>query len=152
LRANAGRHRARILLRVSRPGWLTLSWLTAIVIAAIMVVGRFNLAGLYSISTAAGTGAGTTATLLLTLLGVIAAVSVRPQPLAARLLLLARLLIAVDFAAVLIATGSFVFRPGVFLPLPVALWTTLATVTTLVAAMFTLTLLLPITRTRRPRR
>jgi len=148
LPANGVRYRARILLRVARPGWLTVSWLTVVVIAGAMVAGRFKLAALYSTSTAAGTGAGTTATLILTLLGVIATASVRPQPLASRLLLLARSLIVVDVTAALIATGALAFHQGAHAPS--ALWTVLAAVTTTVAAMFTLSLLLPITRTRRP--
>lgn len=79
LPANAGRSRARILLRVSRPGWLAVSWLTSVVIATAVVAGRFKLAELYSTSTTAGTGAGTAATLLLTLLGIVVSASVRPS-------------------------------------------------------------------------
>src|SRR5262249_27217109 len=64
------RYRAAIFVRVSRPGWLTASWLIAVVIAVVITAGRLNLRAVYGRS-AAGE-AGTAATLLLALLGVFA--------------------------------------------------------------------------------
>ena len=143
------RYRAAIFVRVSRPGWLTASWLVAAVIGAVIVAGRFNLAALYSKST---TGeAGTAATLLLALLGAVATMLVRPgeHPLAARLLLVARLLILVQVAIVLTGVGNLVLHSARH-PVPVSLWTFLAVVAGTATILFTISWLLPIAL--RPRR
>lgn len=141
------RYRLGIFLRVSRTGWLTISWLVAVAIAAAMVAADIGLPGLYSTSTtrSAGAQAGTAATLLLTLLGLIAAASTRPHPLAARLLLLARSLILIDVTVMLIGTGVLAFHPGPNAPR--TLWTALTAITVAVAAMFTLSRVLPVART-----
>ena len=143
------RYRAAIFVRVSRPGWLTASWLVAIVIAAVIGFGRLNLPAVY-VKGATGE-AGTAATLLLALLGVFATMLVRPgeHPLASRLLLLARFLILIDAAAVLVGVGYLVLH-HVQHPVPVTVWTWLAIVSGAVAILFTISWLLPVAR--RPHR
>jgi hypothetical protein len=137
------RYMALILLRVSRPGWLTASWLVALLIATVVGAGRENLQSLYSPGSTANE-ADTAATLLLALLAVIAAVLVRPSehPLASRLLLLARLLILIDAVVVLVGTGSLVLHRGS--ALPETLWTVLAWVAGAVALLLTLSRALPV--------
>src|SRR5580658_2516404 len=137
------RYRAAIFVRVSRPGWLTASWLVALVIGAVIGIGRFSLHALYSNS---ATGeAGTAATLLLALLGVVATMLVRAgeHPLAARLLLVARLLILVQVAVVLIGIGNLVLHSARH-PVPVTLWTCLAIAAGAGSILFTVSWLLPI--------
>lgn len=143
------RYRAAIFVRVSRPGWLTSSWLIALVISAVIGVGRFSLQVIYS-KTAAGE-AGTAATILLALLGVFATMLIRPgeHPLASRLLLLARLLILAQTAVVLIGVGNLVLHNPRH-PVPVGLWTWLMIVAWAAAGLFTLSWLLPVAL--RPRR
>lgn len=143
------RYRTAIFVRVSRPGWLTASWLVALVISAVIGAGRFSLHVVYS-KTAAGE-AGTAATLLLALLGVFATMLVRPgeHPLASRLLLLARLLILMQAAVVLIGVGNLVLHNPRH-PVPVNLWTWLMIVAWAATGLFTLSWLLPVAF--RPRR
>jgi hypothetical protein len=139
------RYRAAIFVRVSRPGWLTASWLVALVIGGVIVVGRFMLPAVYA---KGETGeAGTAAVLLLALLGVFATMLVRPgeHPLASRLLMLARFLIVIDAAAVLVGVGNLVLH-RVQHPVPVTLWTCLAIVTAAVAILFTISWLVPVAR------
>ena len=104
------RYRTAIFVRVSRTGWLTASWLVAVVIGGVMIAGRFNLDALYGKHTSGE--AGTAATLLLALLGVFATMLVGPMahPLASRLLLLARLLIGVDVIVILVGVGDLVLH------------------------------------------
>jgi hypothetical protein len=137
------RYRAAIFVRVSRPGWLTASWLVALVISAVIGAGRFSLQVVYS-KGAAGE-AGTAATLLLALLGVFATMLVRPgeHPLASRLLLLARLLILVQAAVVLIGVGNLVLHNPQH-AVPVSLWTWLMIVACVATGLFTLSWLLPV--------
>jgi hypothetical protein len=137
------RYRAAIFVRVSRPGWLTASWLVALVISAVIGAGRFSLPVVYS-ATMAGE-AGTAATLLLALLGVFATMLVRPgeHPLASRLLLLARLLILVQAAVVLIGVGNLVLHNPQH-AVPVSLWTWLTIVAWAATGLFTLSWLLPV--------
>lgn len=137
------RYRAAIFVRVSRPGWLTASWLVALVISAVIGAGRFSLPVVYS-ATATGE-AGTAATLLLALLGVFATMLVRPgeHPLASRLLLLARLLILIQVAVVLVGVGNLVLHNPRH-PVPVGLWTWLAIVAWAATGLFTLSWLLPV--------
>jgi hypothetical protein len=137
------RYRAAIFVRVSRPGWLTASWLVAVVIAGVITAGRLNLHTVYGKS-AAGE-AGTAATLLLALLGVFATMLVRPgeHPLASRLLLVARLLILIQAGVVLVGVGNLVLHnPGH--PVPVRLWTWLTAVAVTTTILFTVSWLLPV--------
>lgn len=140
------RSQARIFLRVSRPGWLTISWLVALVIGAVMFAGRLRLSVIFynPPGQAPGSEAATAATLLLALLGVVAAVLARPgeHPLASRFLLLARVLILIDAAAVLSATGALVLhRPQA--PVATTLWTCLLVITFAVAGLITASRFLP---------
>jgi hypothetical protein len=147
------RSQARILLRVSRPGWLTSAWLVALVIGAVMFAGRLRLSVMFYSppgQSPSSSEAATAATLLLALLGVVAAVLARPgeHPLASRLLLLARVLILIDSAVVLSATGALVLhRPGA--PETTALWTCLLVVTLVVAGLITASRFLPVMGTPR---
>jgi hypothetical protein len=139
------RYRAAIFVRVSRPGWLTASWLVALVIGVVLGVGRFSLQAVYA--KGAAFEAGTAATLLLALLGVFATMLVRPgeHPLASRLLLLARFLILIDAGVVLVGVGNLVLhRAG--RPPPTTLWTGLALVSGIVAILFTISWLAPVAR------
>jgi hypothetical protein len=143
--AASARYRAAIFVRVSRPGWLTASWLVALVIGAVITTGRLNLDAVYS---AHATGeAGTAATLLLALLGVFATMLVRPSehPLASRLLLLARLLILADAGAVLVGVGNLILHLPQR-PVPAGLWTTLTSIAVAIAALFTVSWLAPVAR------
>jgi hypothetical protein len=142
------RHRAAIFVRVSRPGWLTASWLVAFVIGGVIVVGRLNLPAVYSKGDAGQ--AGTAAILLLALLGVFATVLVRPgeHPLASRLLMLARFLIVIDAAVVLVGVGNLVLHSAQH-PVPVTLWTWLAIVADAITILFTISWRLPIARSPR---
>lgn len=138
------RYRAKIFVRVSRPGWLSSSWLVAFVIGIVIGLGRFNLPAIYSKGPSAE--AGTAATLLLALLAVFATILVRPgeHPLASRLLRLARSLIVIDAAVVLVGVGNLVLhqaqRP------PVVLWTWLAILAGTVTILLTISRLLPVAR------
>jgi hypothetical protein len=139
------RYRATIFVRIRRTGWLTASLLVAAVIALVMVFGRLNLTVLFGGSAGAAPGdAGTAATLLLALLGVIATWLVRPgeHPLAARLLRLVRLLILLDVADVLVGTGDLVLHRTTNGP-PTALWSVLAWIAGAIAIMVALSWLMP---------
>jgi len=139
------RYRATIFVRVSRSGWLGASLLVAVVIALVMVLGSLNLRVLFGASAGALPGdAGTAATLLLALLGVIAIWLVRPgeHPLATRLLWLVRLLIFVDVADVLVGTGDLVLHRTTH-HLPTVLWSSLAWIASAVAVMMVLSWLMP---------
>ncbi|HET7014963.1 MAG TPA: hypothetical protein VFI65_13695 [Streptosporangiaceae bacterium] len=139
------RYRTAIFVRVSRTGWLTASWLVAVVIGGVMIAGRFNLDALYD-KHASGE-AGTAATLLLALLGVFATMLVGPMahPLASRLLLLARLLIGVDVIVILVGVGDLVLHQAGH-PTPVRLWTVLAVLATVVMGLMTISRVFPIAR------
>jgi hypothetical protein len=139
------RYRAVIFVRISRPGWLTASWLVALAISGVIIAGRFNLPAVYFKGSAPE--AGTAATLLLALLGVFATMLVRPgeHPLASRLLLLARFLILIDAAIVLLGTGFLVLHRAKH-PVPVTVWTWLTIAAGAVAFLFTLSWLLPVAR------
>jgi hypothetical protein len=139
------RYRATIRVRVSRPGWLTTSWLAGLVIAVVLLRGRLNLPVLFSTSRGAVGEAGTAATLLLALLAVFATMLVSPggHPLASRLLLVTRSLILVDSAAVLYGVGSLLLHNSQQPP-PATLWSALAWVSGIVAVLLTFSRLLPI--------
>ena len=147
------RYRTAIFVRVSRPGWLTASWLVALVIGIVIGAGRFNLPAVYSnaatgaAATATAQEAGTAATLLLALLGVFATMLIRPgeHPLAARLLLLARSLILIDAAVVLIGVGNLVLHRAGH-AVPVTLWTGLAIAACAVFVLFSISWLAPVAR------
>ncbi len=140
------RSAARIFLRVSRPGWLTASWVVALVVGAVMFAGRLRLSVIFSTApgTPPGSEAGTAATLLLALLGVVAAVLARPgeHPLASRLLFWTRLLILIDAGVVLSATGALVLhRPQA--PVTGTLWNVLLGLSLLVAVLLSISRFLP---------
>jgi hypothetical protein len=139
------RYRAAIFVRVSRSGWLTASWLVALVIGGVTIAGRFNLDSLYGRNTSGE--AGTAATLLLALLGVFATMLVGPMahPLASRLLLLARLLIGVDVIVILVGVGDLVLHQA-GQRAPVTLWTVLAVATAVVMGLMTISRVFPIAR------
>jgi hypothetical protein len=144
------RYRATIRLRVSRPGWLTTTWMASLVIAVVMLLGRIKLAVLYSTSPGAVTGeSGTAATLLLALLAVFGTTLFGPggHPLASRLLRAARFLILVDSAAVLAGTGSLLLHTSQSPP-PALLWWVLVGVSGIIATLLTVSMLFP----RGPRR
>jgi hypothetical protein len=136
------RYLARIYVRVSRPGWLTASWLVTLVIAGMIIAGRLNLPAMYQEG-----NSGTTALLLLALLGVIATLLVGPaaHPLAARLLLVARLVISTDVLVVLMAVGNLVLHLSTD-PIPRALWTGLSIVAGIAAIILSISRLLPVAR------
>lgn len=139
------RYVARIYVRVSRPGWLTASWLVTLVIAGTIITGRLDLPAVYQ---KGNTGeAGTAALLLLALLGVIATLLAGPvaHPLAARLLLVARLVIGTDVVVVLVAVGNLVLHLSKN-PIPWALWTGLSIVSGTAAIMLSISRLLPVAR------
>ena len=139
------RYRATIRVRVSRPGWLTNSFLIAVVIAAVLIIGRVKLSVLFSASPGAATGeASTAAALLLALLGVFATMLIDPgeHPLASRLLFVSRVLIIIDTAAVLGGVGSLLLHSGKHLP--VVWWTVLAVLSGIVAAFMAVSWRLPI--------
>ena len=139
------RYRTAIFVRVSRPGWLTQSWLVATLIAGVVIAGRLNLPAVYGKNTAGE--AGTAATLLLALIGVFATMLVGPRahPLASRLLWLARLLIGVDVLVILVGVGDLVLHQAGH-PMPVMLWTVLAVVAAVVTVLMTVSRLFPIAR------
>jgi hypothetical protein len=143
------RYRATIFVRTSRQGWLTASWLVAVVIAVVMAFGKAYLSVLFPTSRGAVPEAGTAATLLLALLGVIATWLVRPgeHPLASRLLAVVRILILIDVGAVLIGTGDLVLHRATY-PLPEDLWLILAWIAIVVAGVVTLAWRLPMARPR----
>lgn len=137
------RYRCAIFIRVSRPGWLTASWLIALVIGVVVGVGRFSLTALFSKGDAGE--AGTAATLLLALLGVFATMLVRPgeHPLASRLLIVGRLLLLVQSAVILIGVGNLVLHQPEH-RMPAELWTWLALVAGAATVLFTVSWLLPV--------
>jgi hypothetical protein len=138
------RYRATIRVRVSRPGWLTSSWLAGLVIAVVLIRGRLNLSVLFSTAPGAVGEAGTAATLLLAVLAVFATVLVGPggHPLASKLLQAARFLILIDSAAVLYGVGSLLLYKRQQPP-PATLWSALAWVSGTVAVLLTFSRLLP---------
>jgi hypothetical protein len=150
--ADGKRYRAAVFMRVSRPGWLTASWLVAMVICGVLIAGVANLSVLFSLTApaAAEAQAGTAATLLLALLGVFATMLIRPgeHPLASRLLLLARLLILSDALAVLVGVGDLVLHQVKHQP-PTTLWASLAGVAAAAFALLTLSWLLPVKASQR---
>jgi hypothetical protein len=138
------RYRATILVRTSRQGWLTPSWLVAVLIAIIMGFGRADLAVLFP-RDASSAEAGTAATLLLALVGVIATWLIRPgeHPLASRLLEAVRILMLADVAAVLFGTGDLVLHRATA-RLPERLWAGLFWVTLVIAGFVTLARIFPV--------
>lgn len=145
------RYNAKVLVRTSRQGWLTASWLVAILIAIIMAVGLADLSVFYPASHGAvSEEAGTAATLLLALVGVIATWLVRPgeHPLASRLLEVVRILILVDVAAVLVGTGDLVLHSSTS-GRPKGLWLVLSVVAYVVAGFVTLARLFPVAPPKR---
>jgi hypothetical protein len=142
--AVARRYRATIYLRVNGSGWLTASWLVALVIATSMIVGRSQFAELFAKGNSGE--AGTASTLLLALLGVFASYLIRPgeHPLAAMLLRSARELIMIDVAVVLVAVGDLLLHPETDPHQPKGLWDSLAWISGLVAVLLTVSLLLAI--------
>ena len=139
------RYQAAIYVRVSRPGWLTGSWLIALVIAGVMIAGWLNLPAVFS--TGDQGQAGTAATLLLALLGVFATLLVGPgaHPLAARLLLAARFVIGADVLVILIAVGNLVLHQS-HDPMPTVLWTCLSASSLVAGIMMTVSWFLPVAR------
>jgi hypothetical protein len=132
------------LVRTRRQGWLTASWLVAVLTAVIMGLGKADLSVLFPGNTASAE-AGTAATLLLALVGVIATWLVRPgeHPLASRLLEAVRILMLADVVAVLIGTGDLVLHRATR-PLPEDLWLVLFWVTCVVAGFVTLARVFPV--------
>jgi hypothetical protein len=110
------RYLATTRVRVSRPGWLTTCWLAGLVIALVLLSAAVKLSVLFSNAPEAGTAA----TLLLALLGVLATMLVDPgaHPLASRLLLGSRILVAIDSGAVLLAAGSLLLDSSRHPPTP----------------------------------
>ena len=142
------RYNATIFVRTSRPGWLNASWLVAALIAVIMGLGWANLSVFFPPGPVSAE-AGTAATLLLALVGVIATWLVRPgeHPLASRLLAAVRFLILVDVAAVLAGTGDLVLHHTTHPPKD--LWLALSLVAYVVAGFVTFARLLPVAPPRR---
>jgi hypothetical protein len=138
------RYRATILVRTARQGWLTASWLVAVLTAIIMGFGRADLPVLFPGGAPSGE-AGTAATLLLALVGVIATWLVRPgeHPLASRLLEAVRILMLADVAAVLVGTGDLVLHRATR-PLPQDLWQVLFWTSVVVAGFVTLARVFPV--------
>jgi hypothetical protein len=139
------RYRATIRVRVSRPGWLTNSFLIAVVIAAVLIIGRVKLSVLFSASSGAATGqASAAAALLLALLGVFATMLIDPgeHPLASRLLFVSRVLIIIDAAAVLVGVGNLLLHSDKHPP--AVWWTVLAVLSGIVAVFMAVSWRLPI--------
>jgi hypothetical protein len=139
------RYRATIDLRASRGGWLFASVLVGALIAVVMMVGRHNIDDLFRASQGAvDPEAGTAASLLLALLSLIALWLTRPgeHPLAARLLLLVRVLILVDVTDVLVGTGDLVLHQVTRAP-PATMWSVLAWTSVGIFAVLALSWLLP---------
>jgi hypothetical protein len=113
------RYLTTIRVRVSRPGWLTMSWLAGLVISAVLLVGGLKLRVLFSANEA-----GTAATLLLGLLAAFATMLVSPgaHPLASRLLWASRIVITVDSGVVLVGVGSLLLESGHHLIPQIAWW------------------------------
>jgi hypothetical protein len=109
----------------------------------VLGVGRSNLPAVYAKGPAPE--AGTAATLLLALLAVFATLLVRPgeHPLASRLLRVARLLILLDAAVVLVGVGNLTLHSPQH-PIPVTTWTWLAVVAGAVFVLFTISWLMPV--------
>jgi hypothetical protein len=108
-----------------------------------MMVGRHKVGVLFQSSKGAvSPEAGTAATVLLTLLGVIALWLIRPgeHPLASRLLFLVRGLILLDVAALLVAAGDLMLHTG---RLPTTWWSVLGWTTTVIAVILSLSWLMP---------
>jgi hypothetical protein len=139
--AGARRFRATIYLRVSPTGWLIGSCLVAFVIFGSMLVGRAQIAAVFSQKSA--DVPGTAATLLLALLGIVATYLIRPgmHPLATRLLQAARGLIMADVAVVLVAVGDLLLHSGKKVPRPI--WDGLTIFSGLVWLVLTASLLVP---------
>ena len=139
------RYRATIRVRVSRPGWLTNSFLIAAVIAGVLITGRVDLSTLFAVSASAVPGeASTAAALLLALLGVFATMLIDPgeHPLASRLLFVSRLLIIIDTVAVLVGVGNLLLHSNK--RLPVTLWTVLAVISGVIALFMFVSWRLPV--------
>lgn len=143
------RYSATIFVRTSRQGWLTASWLVAALIAVIMGLGRINLPVFFP-GGAVSAEAGTAATLLLALVGVIATWLVRPgeHPLASRLLAAVRILILVDVAVVLAGTGDLVLHHATSHRTE-DLWLALSLAAYVVAGFVTLARLFPVAPPKR---
>jgi hypothetical protein len=133
------RYLTTIRVRVSRPGWLTMSWLAGLVISAVLLVGGLKLKVLFSASEA-----GTAATLLLGLLAAFATMLVSPgtHPLASRLLWASRIVITVDSGVVLVGVGSLLLQSGHHY-LPQIAWWLLFALSGICAVMLTVSRFLP---------
>jgi hypothetical protein len=119
--------------------------LVSLVIGVVMFVARLKLGDLLEAVKGTTPGeAGTAATLLLALLGVIASWLTRPgeHPLAARLLSLVRAMILIDVAIVLTGTGDLLLHLSTHV-LPTALWSGLAYGSAAVAFVIILSWLMP---------
>jgi hypothetical protein len=140
--AGPSRYKATIFVRVSRPGWLTAAVLVAFVIAVVMTLGRIKLTTLFPRMVNPGE-TQTAALLLLALLGVFATMLVRPgeHPLAARLLVAARVLILADVAALLVGVGDLVLH--ISKNPPFMMWWVLAGVSLAVAVLLIVSWLTP---------
>jgi hypothetical protein len=127
------RYLTTIRVRVSRPGWLTMSWLAGLVISAVLLVGGLKLRVLFSANEA-----GTAATLLLGLLAAFATILVSPgaHPLASRLLWASRIVITVDSGVVLVGVGSLLLDSGHHF-LPQTAWWLLFGLSAICATMLT---------------
>jgi hypothetical protein len=143
------RYLATTLVRTSRQGWLTASWLVTVIIAVMMAFGTADLSVVFlppvKGHSADSTVPGVAAALLLALLGVIAIWLVRPgeHPLASRLLGAVRILVLIDVVVVLITTGDLVLHKTTLQP-PEPLWLGLAWVSGAVAALVTLAWAFPL--------
>jgi hypothetical protein len=138
------RYLATIRVRVSRPGWLTTSWLAGLVILVVLLVGGLKLRALFS----AVPEAGTAASLLLALLALFATMLTGPgaHPLASRLLTASRCLILIDSVLVLLGAGSLLLdgQPTAqWWPWVTALWWLLVAVSGICAVMLTLSRFFP---------
>jgi hypothetical protein len=103
---DADRYEATIFARVIAPAWLTPSLLVALAISGALFYGWTLLTTLFKKSEP--TDAQTAATLLLTFLGLVAVLLIRPSehPLAARMLRWPRALIFADVGIVLVCAGD----------------------------------------------
>ena len=123
-------------MRVSRTGWLTASWLVALVIGGVMIAGRFNLDALYGRNTSGRPAPRRPCCWPCSASSPPCWSGRWPIRWPRGCFLLTRLLIGADVIVILIGVGDLVLhQPGH--PTPVTLWTVLAVLAAVVMGLMT---------------